>query len=392
LVVFYVNVRFQTDLPYVDIGTCPAEKWREYVAEIFKVIRNKKEAPLPGDPTSYDLLVNHFGKKITDEIFVPILEKLYFKHPSELAEIANKFTTINRLALFDSAMMLDLMKSDEIRARICYPDQLSMPQYRQNTQKGFYPKQYGMFRVINRFREQLELEGVEFRTSSSISQLQLDQQTIRGITVKNREGKSETMTLKEILWTAGFPGLAASLGIPVKDLVFEKKKTDDVYVNLLFDKKPTMGDLYYFYPFDTAFRSFRVTSYTNYCPSAAGERGYPVCVEFWAREEDSKTEENLILQACEELKAFGVIDGSYQLRFGKVERKMAGFPLPSVTNINSMNTINERISKAGITNLTATGVLTGKNVFFIKDVLIDTYKKVTGSRLAQAIGQFKNAI
>lgn len=71
---------------------------------------------------------------------------------------------------------------------------------------------------------------------------------------------------------------------------------------------------------------------------------------------------------------------------------MAGFPLPSVTNINTMNTINQRINDAGISNLTATGVLTGKNVFFIKDVLIDTYKKVTGQRLPLTMSTVKNAV
>ena len=388
----YVNGRLQTDTPYVDLRKSPPEKWREYVAELFQVIRDQSQKQLPGNPTSYDLLVNHFGKKITDEIFVPILEKFYFKHPSELAEIANKFTTINRLALFDSPTMLDLMQSAEIRARICYPDQLTMPHYRQNTQKGFYPREYGMFRVINKFREKLQDEGVVFMTSCSINSIQLDQHVIDSIEVKDSEGTVSTLTVKELFWTAGLPGLANTLGIPVKDLPFEKKKTSDVYVNLLFDKKPEMGELYYFYPFDKEFRSFRVTNYTNYCPSAYGERGYPVCVEFWAREEDVKTEENLIFLAKNELKAFGVIDDSYKLLFGKVETAMAGFPLPSVANISAMNTINERINNAGISNLTATGVLTGKNVFFIKDVLIDTYNKVTGRRLPHAINVVKSAV
>ena len=387
----YVNGRLQTDTPYVDLRNSSPEKWREYIAELFQVIRENKHKSLPDSPTSYDLLVHHFGKKITDEIFVPILEKLYFKHPSELAEIANKFTTINRLALFDSSTMLDLMQSEEIRARICYPDQLTMPTYRQNTQKGFYPRKYGMHRVISRFREQLEMEGVSFMTSCSINKLQRTEHRIDSVEVKDKTGNLSVLSVKELFWTAGLPGLAAVLGIPVKDLTFEKKKTSDVYVNLLFDKKPEMGDLYYFYPFDKEFRSFRVTNYTNYCPSAAGERGFPMCVEFWAREEDEKTTENLILLATNELKAFGVIDDSYKVLFGKVESTMAGFPLPSVTNINTMNTINQRINDAGISNLTATGVLTGKNVFFIKDVLIDTYKKVTGQRLPQQLSVVKNA-
>ncbi len=382
----FVNGRLQTDTPYVDLRNITPGKWKEYVAEIFQTIRSCKEQRLPANPTAYDLLINHFGKKITDEIFVPILEKFYFKHPSELAEIANKFTTINRLALFDAATMLDLMQSDEIRARICYPDQLTMPAYRQNTQKGFYPREYGMFRVIDRFREQLESEGVEFMTSASISQLQLNNQVITAIDVKNKHDEISTIAVKELFWTAGLPGLAAALGIQIRDLDFDKKKTQDVYINLLFDKLPAMDQLYYFYPFDIEFRSFRVTNYTNYCPSAAGARGYPVCVEFWAREEDDKSTENLILLAKNELKAFGVIDESYKLLFGKVETKMAGFPLPSVTNINSMNAINERITQAGFENLTATGVLTGKNVFFIKDVLIDTYNKVVERKPVESTG------
>ena len=74
----YVNGRLQTDTPYVDLRNSSPEKWREYIAELFQVIRENKHKSLPETPTSYDLLVHHFGKKITDEIFVPILEKLYF--------------------------------------------------------------------------------------------------------------------------------------------------------------------------------------------------------------------------------------------------------------------------------------------------------------------------
>ena len=140
-----------------------------------------------------------------------------------------------------------------------------------------------------------------------------------------------------------------------------------------------MGDLYYFYPFDKGFRSFRVTSYSNYCPSAAGERGFPVCVELWATEEDGTDEQALIALAVKELKAFGVIDDSYSLNFAKVEKYMAGFPLPSVTNINNMLTISQRIKDTGLENVIPTGILTEKHIFFIKDVLIDTYQKVIAS-------------
>jgi hypothetical protein len=200
--------------------------------------------------------------------------------------------------------------------------------------------------------------------------------TVTDIEIVDKSGNISHLPVSELFWTAGLPGLANTLGLPVKDLVYDRKKTNDVYVNLLFNKKPEMGDLYYFYPFDKGYRSFRVTSYSNYCPSAAGERGFPVCVELWAREEDGTDEQALIALAVNELKAFGVIDDSYALNFAKVEKYMAGFPLPSVTNINNMLTISQRIKDTGLENVIPTGILTEKHIFFIKDVLIDTYQKV----------------
>jgi protoporphyrinogen oxidase len=372
----YVNGRLQEDTPYIDLRNLPQEQWNRYVAEIFKVISNSAKHVANVPQNAYDVLVKHFGQVITDEIFVPVLEKLYYTHPSGLAEIATKFTTINRLALFNSDTMLDLMKSDMIRARVCFPDQLDMPPYRNNTQRGFYPKEFGMYRVMEKLKQLLEKEGVVFLTGHSIRKMEIAGKTVTDIEIVDKSGNISHLPVSELFWTAGLPGLANTLGLPVKDLVYDRKKTNDVYVNLLFNKKPEMGDLYYFYPFDKGYRSFRVTSYSNYCPSAAGERGFPVCVELWAREEDGTDEQALIALAVNELKAFGVIDDSYALNFAKVEKYMAGFPLPSVTNINNMLTISQRIKDTGLENVIPTGILTEKHIFFIKDVLIDTYQKV----------------
>ena len=138
-----------------------------------------------------------------------------------------------------------------------------------------------------------------------------------------------------------------------------------------------MDRLYYFFCFDKGYRSFRVTNYSNYCPSASENRGYPVCVEYWAQPNDSKAEDDIISLSISELKSFGIIDDGYTVLFSKVEKLTGiGFPLPSVKNIANMKEIGERIKKCEIKNIIPTGVLSEKNVFFIKDVLIDTYRKV----------------
>ena len=392
----YVNGKLQTKTPYVDLRSLPAEQWKKYVADIFYAIAQNKKEDLNPDANAYELLQHHYGKLITDEIFVPILEKLYLTHPRNLAEIATQLTAINRVALFDEEIMKGLMLSPEIRGRICFPDQFTLPPYRTNNQRGFYPKKYGMFRVLEKLKNILEKDGVRFLTSATVSNVEIKNKKAQSVSVKIKEGKEEVFAVKELFWTAGLPPLAKTLGIDFSDLPNDKKKTEGMYVNFLFDKKPSMGELYYFYCFDKGYRSFRVTDYSSYCPDAAANgRGFPMCIEFWAQEQDEKTEEAIIALAKKELLAFGVIDDSYVMKFAKVEKLGGGgFPLPSVNNINAMNTINERIAQSGIENIIATGVLTQKNVFFIKDVLIDTYHKVKNKASAApaAVSAIRQAV
>jgi protoporphyrinogen oxidase len=382
----FYNGKLQFDTPCVDLRNLPPDQWRKYTAEIFEVIKNQKTKPPPASSNAYEILKNHFGKVIADEIFVPILEKLYLVHPSNLDELATLFTPINRVALFEKNIILDLMKSEEIRARVCYPDQFTLPPYRTNNYRGFYPKKYGMFRVLEKLRSLLELQGVRFLTSTTVSNLEVENNLAKSITVKGKAGNTEVIAVKELFWTAGLPSLANALKIDMSDIVYDRKHTESIYINLLFDKRPLMDRLYYFYCFDKGYRTFRVTNYSNYCPDATGSGGYPVCVEFWAQPDDSKADEDIVSQAKAELKSFGVIDDSFGVTFSKVEKSPGGgFPLPSVKNIGNMSAINERIKDLGISNVIPTGVLSGKNVFFIKDVLIDAYRKVISKKAASVV-------
>jgi protoporphyrinogen oxidase len=373
----FVNGKLQVLTPYIDVRNLPEAKKKEYIAELLLHIEHMKDKKLKEDPTAYDILQHHFGDKIVDEIFVPVLEKLYKTHPAQLDEIATQLTTINRLAMFDEEMMLKLMKVDEIRARICFPNQYTMPPFRTVPQRGFYPKKYGMFRVLEKLKSMLEAEGVRFLTSSTISEVKLDGNKVSSIVVAGKDGQEEIGNLEKLYWSAGLPPLANALKLDLSGFTYDKQVNTAYYVNFLFDKKPEMDQLYYFYCFDKGYRTFRVTNYTNYCPAANEGRGYPVCVELWANAGDPDQEPELIALAQKELKAFGVIDDTYKVQFAKADKVHGGgFPLPTVKNVNNMNTIREMITERGIKNLVPIGVYASKNVFFIKDVLMDTYKKV----------------
>ena len=375
------NGKLQPKCPYPDLRAFSEEKLGKYISDLFITLKDNFNNSLNRTDDAYSILSSHFGKLIADEIFVPILQKLYLNHSSCLDEIAVKLTAINRVAIFDEQVMLDLMKSPSIRARICYPNQYTLPACRTNTQRGFYPKKYGMFRVLNKFKSSLEKDGVKFLTSSSVSDIQLENNSIQSLKIKNLNSEHEINGIDEVYWTAGLPPLAQSLKIDLSGLKNDRREAA-VYVNLLFDKKPEMDLLYYFYCFDNGFRTFRVTNYANYCPGANESRGFPLCVELWPEQGDAQDENSIIERAMRELKSFGVINDAYRLEFSKVEKVHGGgFPLPTINNISNMNNIRDKIKNLEITNLISIGVLSEKNIFFIKDILIDAYEKVTDKKL-----------
>jgi len=373
----FVNGKLQTLTPYVDLRNLSETKIKKYIAELFLNIQKQFGKTLPDGANAYQVLEYRFGKTITDEIFVPILEKLYHNHPSNLDEIATQLTTINRIALFNEDVILDLMNSAEIRARVCFPNQYTMPPIRKNKQRGFYPKKYGMFRVLEKFKLELENEGVEFYTSTMVNDLQIENDEIVSISVSDKEGIRKIGNIENVYWTAGLPSLASVLKIEMGQMNYDKQLNTAYYVNILFDKNPMMDKLYYFYCFDKDYRTFRVTNYTNYCPKANENRGFPICLELWAHQGDVTDEKDILDLALKELNSFKIINNSYKVTFAKVDKALGGgFPLPTLNNVGGMNAIREKIKQKNVKNLTSIGVYASKNVFFIKDVLTDAYNKI----------------
>ena len=158
----------------------------------------------------------------------------------------------------------------------------------------------------------------------------------------------------------------------------DRNNKEIFYVNFLFESMPEMGDLYYFYCFELGFRTFRVTNFANYCPRAIRPGGYPLCVEMWMRAGDPADHHRIIEMARQELIHFGVVAQSNRIGFAKVERVAAGgFPLPTLGNVSYLNTARERVLARDISNLEMFGVYCAKNTFFIKDILIDAYRKLS---------------
>lgn len=374
----FVNGRLQLDTPYVDLRAADPDFRRRCIAEILLHVQDTLAGKTHLGRTAYDAMRRQFGEFIADRVFVPVFEKLYRHHPRQLDELATHLTAVNRLALFDEAMTLELMRSEPLRARICYPDQLTMPPFRTSGQRGFYPRKYGMFRVIERLREILERDGTRFLTSSSVSAVKRKGGKVTGVTIRFADGMATEVEVDRLFWTAGLPGLAKLLGIDLADLTYDRNNKDIHYVNFLWPERPAMGELYYFYCFEPGCRAFRVTSYANYCPGAAEGRGHPLCAELWTEPGDPTDAAGIVELARRELVRFGVVPEGARPRFARAEKVTdGGFPLPSVNNVRFLESTTDRIRAADLDNLEIFGVYSSRNTFFIKDILTDAHRKLT---------------
>jgi len=374
----YVQGRLQTETPYVDLRDTPDATLSAYLGDLMIAIRDRhRNGPPAADANAYEVMKSHYGKALTDGIFVPLLEKLFLRHPSELHELATRLAAINRVAAFECDQMLDLMKSNELRARLCFPDQYNLPPYRGNNQRGFYPRQFGFYRVMDRLKELLDGQGIHFVPNASLSQINVEGDKVQSVRITGQDGTNTDIDgVTQVFWAAGAPPLAKILGVPLTGGPPDMRPAS-WYVHLLLDKEPMMDRLYYFYCFDKGYRTYRVTNYSAYCPEAHTEKGWPVCVEIWPMAGEPETEACVINTALSELRAFGVTDATYKVNFRRAQQlKSGGFPLPTLKSVGGMDNIRAQIRDRGIKNLALTGVMGGKNIFFIPEVLKDAHEQV----------------
>lgn len=362
----YYHGTVQEGSPYPDLRGFPREKQKLYVDSLFSHIASKPKENLNSTAKAY--FESHFGETIANGIFAPIMKKLYGENLADLDVLATKLTAVNRVVCFDKDRMLELMKDPEIRSRVAYPDQLTLPPYRDNTQRGFYPRKFGMRHVIKAIEKTLTDRGVEIFLNSQIKEIRNNPESVESIRF-SAGAKEYDLKVDALYWSAGPLALGHQMGLRLESPPVEKGKTA-VYVNLRFDRPVHMGELYYFYCFDEPFSTFRVTNYSAYCPAAAADGTHPVCVEVWLKDPAQDPAET----ALRELRAFGVVRDE-RVIFQKSEPQPLAFPQPTRKNTARFDEMNAKIRKLGLGNLVSMGILSEPGIFFLKDLMLDGFAK-----------------
>ncbi len=360
--------RIQTQSPYPDLQFLSQGKKRRILIEIEKnrVSQNRESSNVLGE------LENHFGKYVTKSIFKKVLRNLYRTNPMQIDKLAFKLTAINRISILNSERALEIESDEYLRARLAYPDQLSMPWKRVSSSRGIYPTKFGFGNVVDTLESQLIEAGVRVFRSSSIRIQEIAKNKIVSIGIMSggEDVQINSDNLK-LVWTTDVFQLAKNLGFEVARPELKGKKK---YVFLQVKEKINLGPLYYLYNFDRSSRIFRVTNYSNYCPDACSNSMIPVCVEYWGSKNmsDSEIERN----TRRDLVKLGILDSEDQIIHLELSKNPILFPTPTLKTVDSIRRVNEHISGLQISNLVTTGTLSSPSIFFLHEVLKDGYQKI----------------
>lgn len=374
----YFNGRLQHNSLYMDLRALPPLAKAECLAGLQAAIDSREKAE-PADAYGYALA--RFGEPIARRAIGPAVEKLFGRPAASMDRFATVLTSMERVILHDEAPFRELMKFDALRARVAYPEQRNLPARWASGKRSFYPKRYGMYRVIDALAERLRTSGVSILTRTKITQLKVAESRVEAATL-DRAGTLETIEdVESVSWTIALAGLLPLLGstVPLHGL---DKPLKTVVVNLLLDRAPDMGDLYYFYCYDAGFKTFRVTQYTAYCPGALRAGGHPISVELLLGSDSPADAEAHEKIAADELSCMGVLKPGTRIVFSRAEALATGFPMPSLRNMQFLDGLRDQLRALGIVNLRTLGILSEPRLFFQRDVAMQTYRALAGALAA----------
>jgi protoporphyrinogen oxidase len=372
----YVNGTLQKNTPYFDLRSLSPSDRTVCEALLLEHLSAKEHmAPFETARTAEAYLADRFGATVAAKTLVPCLEKIYGKPASDLDVMATMLTPMSRLAFSDDSRLQQLTESPFFRERIAWSDQRSLPLDRSSGRRALYPVRYGMYRVVEALVTRLTSAGVRIMTGAEVTRIDAPERRVQSLVVRACDVEHTVNDVARLIWTASIAALAGLLrrcSMPRQP----DRPLRTIVANLVLDRAPAgMADLFYFFCYDPPFRTFRVTNFSNYCAGASRNGGYPVSLELLMSDAEMRGAD-LAQLAVEEFQRFGIADAATTILFAKAETLDAGFPMPSVANVEALREHRRSVRELALENVDMVGVLAEEDLFFQTDVLADAYRKL----------------
>ena len=359
--------KLQEKSPFIDLLN--HKNLSAYIGGFFQNLnQNKSEFKDLYQQDAYSYMMHLFGSKISDEIIVPAIEKLYGRHPKELNTMVLFLTQFTRIGLFEENVMKELVHTQNIGSRLSFTNQLNLPDEYLTHLQSWYPKEYGIYRVIDAIEEELLEKGVVFHKNATVTKVYKANQKIDTVLINEDE-----YSVDELICSVGQYPLGLLLNIDMSSYSFDANPKT-IITNMLIDKPLTCGELSFIYSYDKGSKVFRIDNYINYCEGAKKDGLYRISIESVEFGKIDKKE--LQKKLIDELIAYDIMSSDTNISFIETEILENGFPLLTQNNVFVTNDLRNKIHKFKIDNLTNIGILSEEGLFFESDVIKDTYFKI----------------
>lgn len=364
----YINNKLQKNSPYIDL-----REYTHYTSFLNSFFNRNDIGSYQIDQfkTAGDFLSKKYGSLITDDVFKSILEKLYKSTIDKLDPMSTVVTPMGRIILLNESVMQEINKSEKLKSLLAYPEQRNLNLNLSSGRKAYYPKKYGIYRIIEAMVEVLKDRNVQLITDDYVTKISHNDKKIDSIKLNSGV---EIDNIETFIWSADLINFYKLLSNKALNYNFDLPAKTSV-TNIVIDKKLNLDDLYYFYCYEKDLSTFRVTPYYNYSDGAIINGTYKICVEMLIYD-DIDSMEILTKKAISELIQMNLLEKNTNILFAKTEILNNGFPRPTKNNVEILDNIRNEIKDKKISNLINIGILAEKNLFFQTDVLIDLYKKM----------------
>lgn len=359
----------QTNSHYLDLRRLDQSARQHYAPGLFASIDGYEQWQQAEQCAVY--LEAKFGPEIANELFAPVLEKIWGIAPEALDGYALRMVSMDRVVWNEHDIWQELSHSRRLRSRLALPDQRRLPeQLRTSPQRALYPKQYGFAHYIERFEALLQQQGVQVLKNVRIDSLA--QGPDGRLTVHwQQDGVAGALdNVRWVYWSAPLMQLARTQAIDLAPIAMDAPKHLG-FAHFHLSQPPRCDDLYYFYCFDPAYKAFRVTNYAAYCQAAQTAAGFPVCVEMhYPGTEPAPSAEACAAEALQALHGMGIVDSSYNIRPGPSHVAPRAFPVPTLKNKQAFAEIRRQIQERIPQGITLGGVAPDLGRFFLHEVLL----------------------
>jgi protoporphyrinogen oxidase len=370
----FYSGKLQENTQFPDLRGFDREHYLACLGDFFANLNQRKIA---GEDSLLGHARSRFGCLIADTIIDPIATKVHGIGSDLLDPMARYLPLLDRVVLFDEEAFLDLMASSELRARLAFPEQRRLPLSYCAGRRSYYPRRYGIGRVIDALVARLRESGVELLTNTRVRRLDQKVSHVHRVEIEGVAGERRVLEpIRRLVWTGDAFALADLLGLPLPQRSAPNRRT--VIVSMLLSASPRMGDLYCFFCADSPFSTYRVTNFSAFCPEAPRAGCHPISVELLVNWADDRAQHEYTEQAAQEILAFGLIRSPQEVVFARAESLGSGFPSMGRDSIRSVETVRDAIDGKKVDNLTRAGILAKKDQFFQHDVLIDLHQKIDG--------------